>query len=169
MQTTLTHSLLFIDDHPIYCEGMALALGRQIHGLSIHTAGDVQAACALLEREDIDLVLCDYRLPGDDGITVITTLAKAYPSVSTGLLCADLTPQLAKRAMAAGAVACLSEERDVVAMADALQRLLEGNSVFDVDPATPEAHGLTAHRIEILRLAARGLSNKEIAQKLQIT
>ncbi len=170
MQQSLTYTLLFIDDHPIYCEGMALALGQRMPGLRVRTAGDREEASALLEREDIDLVLCDYRLPGEDGITVMSKLAKAHPSVAVGLLCADLTPQLVSRAVAAaGAVACLSKERNVAAMADALQQLLDGSSVFDADPAPSEDHGLTPHRVEILRLAAQGLSNKEIAHQLQVT
>jgi len=169
VQQGVSYTLLFIDDHPIYCEGMALALGQRMPNLTVHTADDGQAACAVLQREDIDLVLCDYRLPGEDGIAVMSKLAKAHPSVAVGLLCADLTPQLVSRAVAAGAVACLSKERNVVAMADALQQLLDGSSVFDADPAPSEDHGLTPHRVEILRLAAQGLSNKEIAQQLQVT
>lgn len=169
MQNGLTFRVLFIDDHPIYCEGMALALGRSMPDLAVHTAGDALSASAVLNREDIDLVLCAYRLPGDDGIAVISRLARAHPSVAVGLLCADLTPLLAGRAVAAGAVACLSKERDVASIADALRRVLDGGSVFDANPALAQDHGLTPHRVEILQMAAQGLSNKEIALKLQVT
>lgn len=169
MPQRLTFKILFIDDHPIYCDGMALALGRSMLNLEVRTAGDACSAAAVLNREDIDLILCDYRMPGDDGIDVITKLGKAHPSVAVGLLCADLTPQLASRAVAAGAVACLSKDRDVAAMIDAIQRVLDGGSVFDVMPSQGQDHGLTPHRVDILRMAAKGLSNKEIARNLQVT
>lgn len=169
MQGGKSYSVLLIDDHPIYCEGMVLALRRELHDVSVLTASDGHAALSLIGQTDIDLVLCDWRLPGEDGITVISRLIQADASIAMGLLGADLTPQIAKRAKSLGAVACLSKERGVAAMAEAVRQLLEGQSVFDVVPALSGDHGLTPHRIEILQMAARGLSNKEIAAQLEVT
>ncbi len=165
---TTEYTLLFIDDHPIYCEGMALALSQQVDNLSVHTADSSESALALLAGQDIDLVLCDYRLRDEDGISLLRELSAKYPYMAVGILSADPTPQLAARAAEAGAVAYLSKERDAASMAAALRQLFRGVTVFDVEPATLDDMGITSRRIDVLRLAAQGHSNREIAEQLNI-
>lgn len=162
-------TLLFIDDHPIYCEGMALALSRDSPNLRVLTVRSGDEALDLLAHATIDLVLCDYRLTDEDGVAVLQRIAAGYPTVALGILCAEPTPALAGRAKAAGAVACLSKERDVVGMLDALECLFNGEQVFDIEPPAQGQYGISDHRVRIIRLASEGHSNKEIARQLGIT
>lgn len=162
------HSVLFIDDHPIYGDGLAFALTRTLPLMRVRVAKSGAAALENLAREDVDLVLSDYRLPGEDGLTLLMRLAARHPSVAMGLLCADATPELARRAREMGAVCCLSKERDMTAMADALQRVLAGELVFDARAPTAEQEGISDRRLEILRLASIGLSNKQIGRRLNV-
>lgn len=169
ISVAITHRLLFVDDHPIYCEGLAFALRSRVPGLKVFTVGDGASALRLLSHEDIDLLLSDYHLPGEDGLSVLGQVSASHPSVALGLLCADVTPVLAQRAMAIGAVACLSKQRDMGSLAQALQRLLDGETVFDQQPPKRLQHGISDHRLEIIRMASLGLSNKHIARELAIT
>lgn len=162
------YTLLFIDDHPLYCEGLAYALAHGMPELRVLTVRNGPQALAVLENHDVDLVLCDYRLPGDDGIHVLQRVAAIHPSIARGLLCADLTPGLAERAVGVGAVACLSKERDMESMTAVLRGLFAGETVFDVAPPNTTGNGISEHRLRIIRLAAQGLSNKEIARELGI-
>lgn len=163
------YTLLFIDDHPLYCEGLAYALAHGMPELRVLTVRDGAQALAVLENRDVDLVLCDYRLPGDDGISVLRRVAAVHPSAALGLLCADLSPGLVEKAVALGAVACLSKDRDTASMTRVLRRLFDGQTVFDVEPPGMAGNGITEHRLRIIRLAARGWSNKQIARELGIT
>ncbi|WP_273455888.1 response regulator transcription factor [Nevskia ramosa] len=160
--------MLFIDDHPIYGDGLAFALTRSLPQVSVRVVTTGAAAIEHLSREDIDLVLSDYRLPDEDGLSLIQRMATLHPSVAMGLLCADATAELARRARAAGAVCCLSKERDMTLMADALAQVLGGALVFDARAPTAEQDGISDRRVEILRLAAEGLSNKHIARQLNV-
>lgn len=163
-----SHTMLFIDDHPIYGDGLAFALTRALPQVRVRVVKTGAAAFEALVREDMDLVLSDYRLPGEDGLSLLKRLAARHPSVAMGLLCADATPELARRAREVGAVCCLSKERDMLAMAEALQQVLDGQLVFDARAPTSEQEGISDRRLEILRLAAAGLSNKHIARQLNV-
>ena len=163
-----SHTLLFIDDHPIYGDGLAFALTRTLPQLRVEVVKSGEAAQAAMLRLDVDLVLSDYRLPQEDGLSLLKRLSARYPSVAMGLLCADATEELARRARDLGAVCCLSKERDMIAMADALQRVLAGELVFDSRAPTAEQEGISDRRLEILRLASLGQSNKQIARALNV-
>lgn len=167
-QDAATYTLLFIDDHPIYCEGLAFALAHRMPELRVLTVRSGGEAMQTLAQHDVDLVLSDYRLPGEDGIEILERIARARPSIALGVLCADATPLLAQKAARIGAVACLSKERDTVSMAEVLRRLFDGDTVFDAAPPRAERGGISEHRLAILRLAAKGLTNKEIARRLDI-
>lgn len=168
LRANYSHKMLFIDDHPIYGDGLAFALTRTLPQLRVRVVKSGAAALEALAQEDMDLVLSDYRLPGEDGLTLLKRLAVRHPSVAMGLLSADATPELARRAREMGAVCCLSKERDMIAMADALQQVLAGDLVFDARAPTAEQEGISDRRLEILRLAAAGLSNKHIARQLNV-
>jgi DNA-binding NarL/FixJ family response regulator len=164
-----TYTLLFIDDHPLYCEGLAYALAHGMQELRVLTVRNGAEALAVLETHDVDLVLSDYRLPGDDGISVLRRVASAHPSAALGLLCADLSPGLVEKAAALGAVACLSKDRDMASMTCVLRSLFDGRTVFDVEPPDTAGNGISEHRLRIIRLAAQGLSNKQVARELGIS
>ena len=164
-----TYKLLFIDDHPVYGEGLAFALRKRLPSLSVETFCNEQSALQAMEQQDYDLVLCDYRLDGANGLQVIAQISQRFPSVALGLLCAEVTPLLVQRAIAMGAIACLSKRRDMDSLADALQQLLAGETVFDDAPPQREQYGISDHRVSILRMASCGLSNKHIANELGIS
>ncbi len=164
-----TYRLLFIDDHPVYGEGLAFALTSRVPGLSVETLSDERSALVALQEQDFDLLLCDYRLVGTTGLEVMARVSQRFPSVALGLLCADVTPLLVQRAVSAGAVACLSKRRDMDSLAQALLQLLAGDTVFDDAPPDREQYGISNHRLEIIRFASNGLSNKQIGNHLGIS
>lgn len=158
-------TLLFVDDHPLYREGVRMALREAMPELRIVLADRVNSALEVLVAEpDVDLCLSDFNLPDGDGISLLGLVAQRHPSVARGLLCGLPDASMARQAQSLGAVACLSKDRDIASLAEALQVLFNGGSVFDVAPASSAGlPTLSDKRKEILRLAAKGLSNKEIS------
>jgi DNA-binding response OmpR family regulator len=61
----MTHNVLVVDDEPKLCDLLASALSQ--NGISVFTAGNGLHALKVLEVEDIDLVISDWRMPGMDG------------------------------------------------------------------------------------------------------
>lgn len=159
------YTLVFVDDHPLYREGLSRALGEAMPELQVRVADSRVAALALLAREpEVDLCLSDFHLPDGDGLALLAQVAAQHPTVARGLLCGAPDPVMARKAQSLGCVACISKDRDIGGLAEALRLLFEGGEVFDVAPLVGKAGAaLSDKRREILRLAAKGLSNKEIS------
>lgn len=170
--------LMLVDDHPLFRDGLVSVLQLQAPGLRIRAlASFAQALRELAQnREAVDLVLLDYRLPGVDGLRCAIRLREMYPELALGLLSGVDDPTLAHRARSAGLVACLSKSLEIPALVDRLRRLAEGEPVFEnliaeSGPLT-DAHapyGLSERQFEVLRQLATGGTNKEIARALGIT
>ena len=88
--------ILFVDDHPIYREGLRRALEARIEGLEVAVAsGATEARTKIAADPSIALCLADYRLVDGDGFELISGLRASHPSVAVGLLCGEPTQALA--------------------------------------------------------------------------
>lgn len=165
------HTLLFVDDHPLYREGVQRALADAMPELRTVLASDQRSALQVLAMDaEIDLCLADFNLPDGDGLALLRQVRQLHPWVARGLLCAAPDPVMAGQAQAMGCVACLTKGRDIASLGEALRTLFNGGAVFDVRPhAGMAAPNLSEKRKEILRLAAKGLSNKEISSLLGVS
>lgn len=164
------YTLLFVDDHPLYREGVRRALSDALPSLRILLADRMAAALDVLADEpDIDLCLSDFMLPDGDGLALLAQVSARHPSVARGLLCGAPDGAMARQAKALGCVACLRKDRDIASLGEALATLFNGGTVFDVAPSPSTGQPvLSDKRKDILRLAAKGLSNKEISSLLGI-
>lgn len=164
-------SLLFVDDHPIYRDGLARLLATVMPDLQVTAVEGLAAALAVLDGgAEPDLCLTDYRLADGDGLDLLVVLRGRMPSLAVGLLCADPTDILVARARSAGAVACLSKDRDAQALAAAIETLFEGGAIFDDGPRLhPAGPPFSIRRREILSMAAEGLLDKQIGDRLGIS
>jgi DNA-binding NarL/FixJ family response regulator len=159
--------LLFVDDHPLYREGVRLSLEKAMPDLEVALAASAEEAIALLASGlDVDLCLADLRLPGKDGLELLEAVGARWPTVARGLFCAEPTAEASRRARAMGCVALLAKSRDMDELTEALGLLFSGCEVFDLD--TDGKVGLSDRRRRVLELAAQGLSNKQIARDLGI-
>src|SRR5258708_2114757 len=157
-------TMLFVDDHPIYRDGLQRALMSALPGLRIHVTSGYRSALELLAvARDIDFCLADYRLVDGDGVSLIEEVRRNYPHIALGLLCADPLAGIVARVKAAGGVACLSKARDTGALASAIDTIFNGGLVFDDTPLPASLkHSLSSRRREILKLAGTGQLDKQI-------
>jgi DNA-binding NarL/FixJ family response regulator len=163
-------TMLFVDDHPIYRDGLQRAVTDALPGLRILVADGASSALELLSvTDDIDFCLSDYRLVGGDGVTLLEEVRRRYPGIAIGLLCADPTEPVIARVRAAGGVACLSKDRDTDALAAAIDTIFNGGTVFDDNPLPTSSGTLSIRRREILLLAGNGQLDKQIGEQLCIT
>lgn len=164
-------TILFVDDHPIYRDGLRRALEASVQDLRVVVAGDVAEARRLLAGDsEIDLCLADFRLPDGDGLELVKAVRKAYPSVAVGLLCGEPTQALAREVRALGGVACLSKELETSRLVEAVEAIFDGEDAFLAPPAAGGGAGaLSDRRRDILVYASRGWPDKMIGDELGIT
>ena len=165
--------LLVIDDHPLYRVGVIRMLSD---AFSVIEAESITSAVSLLQQHPhTALVLLDLRLPDTRGLSGLEILASRFREIPRVVISGDDDPALPARVRAAGASGFVHKNADIQSLSEALKRVLDGHLVFD-KPAgmfTPGARaheaGLSLREIEVLTLASRGLSNKEIAARLDIS
>jgi DNA-binding NarL/FixJ family response regulator len=170
-RTDAMRRILFVDDHPIYRDGVRRVLESNNADVQVFTADGASAALKLLaEASDIDLCLTDQRLLDGEGADLARQVRELYPSIAVGLLCAEPTLTLANEMRAIGAVACLSKDRDTSALCDAIDTLYNGGSIFDdFTRGAVGERSVSLRRREILVFAGQGLLDKQISDKMGIT
>jgi len=164
--------LLLIDDHPLFRDGLALALAQALPGLQVQGCGTPAAGQALLDAAPgaTDLVLVDHRLAGGaSGLDWARQLHCTRPTLAVALMSGDDDATLPARARQAGLVAFLPKTLDVPTLARVLQALQHGDTWFPAPCAAAPASGLTQRQQQIVQLAAQGANSKAIGQVLGIS
>lgn len=164
-------TMLFVDDHPIYRDGLQRALADALPDMRVLTTSGAEAALGLLEgTRDIDFCLADYRLADGDGISLLDEIRRRYPEIAIGLLCADPPAGIVDRLKAIGGVACLSKDRDTESLAAAIDTIFDGGLVFDENLLpTSSTLSMSIRRRKILQLAGKGYPDKQIGEQLEIS
>ncbi len=171
--------ILLAEDHAVVREGTREILERDPEFEVVGEAGDGPAAVRLASERRPDLVLLDLGLPGMNGIEVTRRLrALPFPPKVLILSAYDDSDYLiaATEAGASGYLLKTAHAGDVAAAIHAVARgdvvLHPGVAAALVARAThrgPDTSRLTVNEVEVLRLAARGLRNREIAAELAMS
>jgi DNA-binding NarL/FixJ family response regulator len=166
--------VLLVDDHPMIQEILG-AVARKVFGeVRVDVAGDVERAIEQAREGDPpDLVLLDLGLPGCTGIDALTRFRKACPQPRIVVVSANEDRGSVVGALEAGAAGFVPKTHAPPLIAAALRLVAEGGTYVppqalrDDSGAGPGSE-LTDRQLEVLRLLAKGMGNKEIAQRLRI-
>lgn len=167
--------ILIVDDHPMVREGLRSMLG----GDGVTIAGEAASGAEALSRAgegDIDVVLLDLELPDMDGLTVLRRLREGDARLPVLIVTMHQDPALVRRAVEAGASGYVLKGIGRSELLASIRAVQGGESVLDPDllkaalAATPvEASprvGLSRVEVDLLRLVAAGLTNRQIGQRL---
>jgi two-component system, NarL family, nitrate/nitrite response regulator NarL len=169
---TTPATVFVVDDHPVVRDGVTLLL-RSDPCLSV--VGSAESGRLAIERVASlapDLILLDLRLPDMLAPEVVTELRRVHPDGKIVVFTAHGDHQGVLAALESGAHGCLLKDAAGAQLVTELRRVLRGERV--VDPRIlPDAgqrsdalarSGLTRREYEVLRLAAQGQTNPEIAE-----
>ena len=177
--------ILIVDDHSVIRSGMKALLELEIDGASVFAAASVAEALHELEiSSPFDLVLLDLKLPDANGFHGLARLKQADPAMSVALISGEEDRDTVTRARAEGADGFIPKTADPRVIVNVVELLLTGEVffprvLFDGEAASPgplpearpgpERLDLTKRQADVYSLVVAGLSNKEIARRLEIS
>jgi DNA-binding NarL/FixJ family response regulator len=165
--------VLVADDHPVVRHGVMANLKPQGDMTVVAEAGDGVEALALIKEHLPDVVLLDLRMPGMDGLDVITEVSTSKLPSKVIVMTTFESEEDVHRAMKAGARGYLLKDSSQEEILDAIRRVSLGETYLPARIVQKVAEGLrkpelSPREIEVLQCVAAGKSNKEIGAQLYI-
>jgi two-component system nitrate/nitrite response regulator NarL len=173
--------LVVADDHPVYRDGLVRALRDSAEITVVATATDGVAALESIRAERPDVAVVDIALPGMDGIAVLEAIQTEELGARAVVVTAYDDSATVYRAIAAGASAYVPKSASGREIREAVLAVARGETVLPPQAQAGLARELRMRRdadagptlspreLDILRLAADGLSTSEIARDLHVS
>ena len=165
----VTIRVLTADDHPLVRAGIRAVIANEEDMTVVAEAGDGAEAVALFEAHRPEVVLMDLRMPRVDGVgAILAILAVDAKARVVALTSYDGDADI-YRALGAGACGYLIKDMMGGEVVNAVRTAAAGKRVIPAEVASRLAEftprvDLTPREVEVLRLAAKGLRNRAIAQ-----
>lgn len=173
--------VVLVDDHTLVRSGIRRILEAQPGFAVVGEAADGAEAMALVGETSPDVIVLDLNMAGTGGLDVLQSLKAARPSLKVVVLTMHAGREYVARAMKAGADAYLLKDSAVQDLVAAVEAVLAGGTYFSPsiqglmaellrgEAAAQRGTSLTEREREVLGWLARGLSSKEVAQRLDIS
>ncbi len=178
--------LLIADDHPTFRDGLCRILEDEEDFECVGKASDGIEAVALAKKLEPDVVLIDINMPRLRGAEAAKEIRKSCPNVAIIMLSAFDYEAYIVASLQSGARGYLLKSTSLEKLTSSIRLVHRGESVLDIkatdklvrrlQPQTEESNNkgtqfqrLYKRELQVLELAARGMSNKEIASELAIS
>lgn len=177
--------VMVVDDHPMWRDAVARDLAEAGYEVVAAVAEGAQAVRVTAAVRP-DVVVLDLQLPDMSGVDVIRGVLAAHPDAQVLMLSASGEQRDVLEAAKAGATGYLTKSANREEFLEAVRRIAAGEAVFTAGLAglvlgeyrrlaagppqrDPSAPRLTERETEILRLVAKGVSYKQIAERLGLS
>lgn len=175
----MSHTVFLVEDHAFTRDGLRAALNRDADLRVVGEARSGEEALETYPHALAEVVVMDIGLPGMDGIETTKRLKDAHPTVKVVMLTVHSLETEVLAALSSGANAYCLKTTDPHSLILAVHAVALGGAYLDpqiahvvLNRVTPNPEGvspLSPRELEVLRLVAEGLNNKQIAQRLEIS
>lgn len=171
-------TVLLVDDHPMVRAGLAALIGATADLEVVGEAPDGGTAVELVTRSRPDVVLMDLSMPGIDGVEATRRVRAIQPDAQVVVLTSFTDAGKVGDALEAGAVGYLLKDSEPEQVLAGVRAAAAGHAPLDprvaklLLPGAASArptHSLSARELDVLRLVAKGLANKQIGRQLGIS
>jgi DNA-binding NarL/FixJ family response regulator len=180
-----TIDVLIVDDHPIVRKGLAQLISHEPDMNVCGDAEDVEQALAAVVRLHPDIVIVDLTLKKLSGLDLIRQLQNLQPDLATLVLSMHDESLYAERALRAGARGYIMKQEGTDKLVTAIRTVLAGDIYVSermaarmlgklVGGRSSEAPGsvmdrLSDRELEVFELLGRGLSTRQVAERLNVS
>ena len=165
--------ILIVDDHALIRRGLADLLRYEKDLAVVGEASDGEAAVAVATELKPDVVVMDLMMPVMDGVEATQRIKEALPETKILILTTFGTSVDVARAIAAGASGAIVKDASMEDQLHAIRTVASGGKVLspEIEKTVQEEPlpEFTKRQLVILESAARGLTNKDIANMLNIS
>jgi DNA-binding NarL/FixJ family response regulator len=185
MQDQAGVRVMIVDDHPMWRDAVERDL--EAAGFSVvATAATGTEALTRFAATRPQVVVLDLQIPPPSGVEVTATVLQQDPSARVLILSASGEQDDVLEAVKAGATGYLVKSASKEELVEAVRRVSAGDSVFtpglaglvlgefrrmaqDPEPSAPAGEQLTERETEVLKMVAKGMSYKQIAERLVLS
>lgn len=175
--------VLIADNHPVFLEGLARLFQEEEDLECVATAQDGEEAIRLAQELLPDVAVIDVNMPHISGIEALKQIRKTCPSIGILMLSAYKYSHYVNSSIQAGADGYLMKNIPRHKLIEAIRLIHAGNGVFNLKASSGVLRRLTAgadgaaanpstlhkRELEVLKLVAKGMTNKQIASELNIS
>jgi DNA-binding NarL/FixJ family response regulator len=166
--------IMVADDHVTVREGLAAIIGRQPDMQVVAEAANGSEACDRWLEQRPDVLLLDLRMPILDGIGVMGRIRSIAPEARIVVLTTFDTDSEVSGAIKGGAKGYLLKDAPRDVLVDTIRKVHSGETCIPAEliaklVAGVTSESLTDRELDVLKLVARGMSNKEIATSFAIS
>lgn len=182
------YHVIIADDHPLFRDALKQALLGPFPDMSITELGSLQELLDYVATpRDMDLVLLDLKMPGDNsgtsatGLTGLIYLRSHSPQVPVIIVSATDNPSVIRRCLSLGAAGFVPKSSPVKEIREAVETVLRGDvwsppniriedeATDDLPELTSRLSSLTPQQVRVLTMLGEGLLNKQIAYELGVS
>lgn len=163
--------ILLAEDQSMLQDALCQLLLMEESVESVLSAQDGVEALAILQKETVDVAILDVEMPKKSGLDVLEWL-KANRETKVIIVTTFKRAGYFQRAVKAGVDAYVLKERSISELMATIDKVLAGGKEYSpelMETIVQEEHLLSARERDVLKLLAKGLSNKEIANQLYLS
>ena len=170
-----TLKIAIADDHKLLADAVSSMLGGE-GGFETSCCYDLESLIKLLERGKFDVILLDLKMPGMSGLDSVAQVVRAARDGYVVLFTGQVDRHVLDKALELGVRGLIAKTMPLRSLGSIIELISSGQIFVPVGADFPGSttdlennHGLNDKELYVLRLAADGMTNKEIAREMGAT